>query len=111
MALGFGQALSTSGRLRIFKAPLLESKATSTYLGWHGKSDRIQPGRGRRSSHPHSRDPGCAVAWTAQRLGALQRREGYLERARHRGPPDLRRAHRLDAAGANHSGEWRGAAV
>ena len=64
-----------------------------------------------RSSQPHSRNPGCAVARAARRLGARQRRERYLERIRYRGPPDRRGAHRLDAAGADHTGERRSAAI
>ncbi len=46
-----------------------------------------------------------AAARAARGLGAVQRRKRYLERVRHRGSLELRRAHRLDAAGADHSGE------
>jgi hypothetical protein len=42
--------------------------------------------------------------------GALQRRKRYLERIRNHRRPDLRGAHRLDAAGADHAGERRSAA-
>src|ERR1019366_444137 len=92
-------------------APAPESRGLGMHLDRHGKLDGIQSGRRHRSSQPHSRNPKCAVARAAQRVGAGQRRKGYLERVRHRGPPHLRGAHRLDAAGGDHAGERRGGAI
>src|SRR5947207_9575956 len=89
----------------------LSPKRQGMHLRRHVKLDGIQRGRSRRSSHPHSRNPGCLVARAARRLGALERRKRYLERVRYPGPLDFRGAHRLDAAAADHSGEWRSAAV
>src|ERR1700730_5724523 len=101
-----------SARLRISSAAApFESKALDTHLRRHGELDGIQPGRGRRSSHAHSRSPQCVIAWTAQHMGALQRRKRYVERLQHRRPLDCRGAHRLDAASTNHSEKWRSAAV
>ena len=44
------------------------------HLGRHAQFDGIQLAPGHRSSHPHSRNPKCAVARPAQHLGAPQRR-------------------------------------
>jgi len=97
--------LDELGIFRRASAPSPESKAAVMHLPGYGKLDGIQPGRVHSSSLTHSRNSKCAVARAAQHMGALQRRNRYLERVRHYGSPDFWRAHRLDAAGADHIGE------
>ena len=84
---------------------VLESKTPGMHLRGHGKPDVIQPGGNPRNSRPHPHNPECAVTRAARHLGARQRRKRHLELVRNCGPPDCRRAHRLDAAGTNHPGD------
>ena len=63
----------------------LESIAPGHASTHDGNFDWIQPGRGPRTSHSHSRYPKCAFAWATRHVGAPQRRKRYLERVRHRG--------------------------
>src|ERR1700677_533830 len=89
----------------------LESKKRRMHLRRHGNLDGIHSSRDHRSSQSHTRNPKCPVKRDAKHLGALQRRKRYLERIRHRRPPDRWGAHRLDAAGAGHFGARRSSAI
>jgi hypothetical protein len=78
---------------------VLESKASGMHPRSMASLTEFSLADATANSHPRSRNPECTIARAAEHLGTQQRRK------RRRGPPDLRRAHRLDAAGADHAGE------